>query len=108
MLPQDGNGLAVDADDPGPAALGHSFCALAADDCGRSAKGDLSRLDVNGIPAQVEQLAATSSRVSGEAVVGVEPMRSRGRQEGVELLGGPDPCGFRGMAPAAVSIVPRD
>jgi hypothetical protein len=56
-LAQDGDSLVIDGDDPGPAALGRAVDALAADD-GRRA-GDLLAVQVDVLPVQVQQFAAT-------------------------------------------------
>jgi CO dehydrogenase/acetyl-CoA synthase beta subunit len=48
---QDGHGVAVDTDYPGPAALGGSFHALAANHSGGTAERDLGGVQVDGMPA---------------------------------------------------------
>ena len=67
-----------------------SFHALAADDGGGTAERDLGGVQVDGVPAQVEQLAAAGAGVGGEPVEGVQAVRAGGGQEGMQLPGGPD------------------
>ena len=55
-------------------ALGGAFDALAADERGRTADGDLLALKVDIGPAQVEQLTTPRTRVGRDMEEGPEPM----------------------------------
>ena len=83
VFTQDDHGVAVDADHPGPATLGGPFHPLAADDGGGTAERDLGGVQVDGVPAQVEQLAPAGAGVGGEPVEGVQAVRAGGGQEGM-------------------------
>ena len=99
VTPQDAHGFAVDADHMRPAALGSPFHALAAHHGGGVAECDLGSIQVDRLPAEVEQLAAPSAGVGGQPVEGVKPVRSCGGQEGAELLSSPDPIRFSAPIP---------
>jgi hypothetical protein len=71
VLPQDGDSFTVDADHAGPAALGGFFHALAAHYGGGAAERDLSGVQVDRLPAEVEQLTAASASVGSEPVEGI-------------------------------------
>jgi len=61
MVPEDLHSLSVDADGTRPAALGRSLDALSGNDGGRAGDADLSEVEVDVAPAEIEQLAATTS-----------------------------------------------
>jgi hypothetical protein len=71
VLTQDNDSLAVDADDSGPAAFGCSLDSLALHHGGRSGEGDLSRVEIDRSPAEVEQLAAPGAGIGRKTVEGV-------------------------------------
>jgi hypothetical protein len=90
VLLQDGNGFSIDADHARAAALGSALHSFTPHHGGGAAERNLSGIQIDGLPAEVEQLAATSAGVGSEPVEGVQPVGSRGDQESVKLLGGPD------------------
>ena len=59
------HGAGVDADDAGSAALSGSLDALPSDDGGRAGDADLGEVQVDVVPAEVEQLAATGAGIGG-------------------------------------------
>jgi len=59
MLTDHSHGFAVNTDGAGPAAFGGAFDTLAAHDGGRPAKGYLGGVEIQGVPAKVEQFAAS-------------------------------------------------
>ncbi len=107
MLPQDGDSFTVDADHAGPAALGGSFHALAAHYGGGAAERDLSGVQVDCLPAEVEQLAAASASVGSEPVEGIQAMGPCGGQEQVQLLSCPDAAWFGVAIPRALGSFGR-
>jgi hypothetical protein len=60
------HGAGVDADGAGPAVLGRSLNALARDDGSRAGDADLAVIQVDMVPAEVEQFAAPGAGVRGE------------------------------------------
>ena len=64
------HGVGIDADGAGPAALGRSLNALARDDGSRAGNADLAVIQVDVVPAEVEQFTAPGAGVRGEAVEG--------------------------------------
>ena len=104
---EDCHGVAVEADRAGPAALGSAFDALAAHDGSGAAEGDLGRVEVNGLPAELEQFAAPSAGVGGQAVEGEQPVILGSGQERAELVGRPNLNGLGGSAPRSLGSCGR-
>ena len=100
------HGFGVDADGAGPAALGRSFDALPPDDGDRARDADLAQVQVDVVPAEVEQFAATGASVCGQAVEGEQPVLPGGVEEGPELGGCPNSPRFG--AGLARSFCPLD
>lgn len=55
-------------------------------------EGDLGRVEIHSLPAEVEQLAAACAGIGSQTVEGEQPVNTRNGQEVVKLLGGPDPA----------------
>jgi len=68
VVPEDLNGLGVQADRAGPAALGRALGPFPGDHCRRSGDADLRGLQVDVSPAQVQQLAAAGAGVGGQVI----------------------------------------
>src|SRR5690349_6649009 len=84
------DGPGVDADGPGPAALGRPLDALAADYRRRAGDADLSGAQVHIAPAKIQQLPAACPRVSSQMEEREKPVAFRGAQEGSKLPRRPD------------------
>src|SRR5690242_3533605 len=109
-LAQDGHGLVVDGDDAGPAALGRAVDALAADHGRGAGDGDLLAVEVDVLPSQVEQLAATCPGIGRDMEEREQAVLLRGGQEGPELGDGPDGAGSwawtRGRLARSTGLLP--
>jgi hypothetical protein len=93
VIPEYLHGLGVDADGAGSAALGRSLDALSGDDGGRAGDADLSEVEVDVAPAEIEQFAATSAGICGEAVEGEQAVLAGRVEECPELAGYPTRAG---------------
>ena len=96
------DGAGVDADSPRRAALGRALGPLAADDGRRAGDPDFRLVQVDVIPAQVEQLAPPGAGVGGEAVEGRQPVTARQLQKDSELGRCPHLAEFAARAPGAL------
>jgi hypothetical protein len=77
VVPEDLDGIGVQADRAGPAALGRALDPLPGDDGCQSGDVDLRGIQVDVSPAQVQQLAAAGAGVSGKVIEGEQHPRTR-------------------------------
>jgi hypothetical protein len=89
VISEDLDGFSVDADGTGPPAFGGSLDALPGDECGRTGDADLTMVEVDVPPSEVEQFTAPGSGVRSETVEGEQPVLFGGLKERPMLAGRP-------------------
>jgi hypothetical protein len=72
VVPKDGYGVLVEADDTRPTTFGGALNVLAAHDGARSAEGNLGGVEIHRGPAEVQEFATAGASVGSEPVEGIQ------------------------------------
>src|SRR5450631_3562534 len=80
----------VDTDDPAATTLGRALDPLAIHDAGRALESDLTSVQPDVSPAQVQDLSPPAARICGESEERVEPVARGLLQKDLEIIRCPD------------------